>query len=156
MLLRLNWHRVEAIKARAVERGLSRRRQTKIAYLGIDEKSHRKGHDYVTLINDVSTGRVLEVVEERTRQACERALEKALSKRQRDWVEAVAMDMWPACIDAVGSSLPDSHMVHDRSIGSINALFHQSQLQFDGHFQVLLISQATLSRLIYPGYPRFS
>ena len=105
---------MEAIKARAVERGLSRRRQTKIAYLGIDEKSHRKGHDYVTLINDVSAGRVLEVVEERTRQACERALEKALSKRQRGWVEVVAMDMWPACIDAVGSSLPDSHMVHDR------------------------------------------
>jgi len=24
------------------------------------------------------------------------------------------MDMWPACIHAVGSSLPDSHIVHDR------------------------------------------
>ena len=35
-------------------------------------------------------------------------------------------------------------------IGSINALFHQSQLQCDAHFQVLLISSTTLSRVIYP------
>jgi len=49
-----------------------------------------------------------------------------------------------------------NHRSISSSIGSINALFHQSQLQFDGHFQVLLISQATLSRLIYPGYPRLS
>ena len=32
VLLHLNWHRVEAIKARAVECGLSRRRQTKILF----------------------------------------------------------------------------------------------------------------------------
>ena len=149
VLLRLNWHQVEAIKARAVERGLSRRRQTKIAYLGIDEKSHRKGHDYVTLINDVSTGRVLEVVEERTRQACERALEKALSKRQRGWVEAVAMDMWPAYIDAVGSSLPDSHIVHDRYHISAHLNNAVDKVRRSEHKKLLEVGDSRLSNSRY-------
>ena len=48
-LLRLNWHQVDAIKARAVERGLARRQEANIDYLGIDEKQFRSGHDYVRI-----------------------------------------------------------------------------------------------------------
>jgi len=118
-LLRLNWHQLESIKRRAVERGLERRRGVKIRHVGIDEKAHRKGHRYVTLVNDIDGSRVLEVVEERTQQACEQAIDKALSKRQRGWVEAVAIDMWPAFINAVESRLAKSVIVHDR--------FHISQ-----------------------------
>ncbi len=47
-LLGLNWHQVDAIKARAVERGLARRQATKIDCLGIDEKQFRSGHDSVS------------------------------------------------------------------------------------------------------------
>ena len=43
-LLGLNWHQVDAIKTRAVQRGLSRRQAVTIPYLGIDEKQFRKGH----------------------------------------------------------------------------------------------------------------
>ena len=41
-----------------------------------------------------------------------------------------------------------------QGIASINALFHQSQLQYDDHFQVLLISSTTLSRLVYQSLRR--
>ncbi len=41
-LLGLNWHQVDAIKARAVKRGLARRQATKIDCLGIDEKQFRR------------------------------------------------------------------------------------------------------------------
>ena len=92
-LLRLNWHQLDAIKQRAVERGLSRRRAIKIRYIGIDEKSHRKGHQYVTLVNDLEGARVLDVVKDRTQESCEIAITRALSARQRSWVEAVAIDM---------------------------------------------------------------
>ena len=113
-LLQLNWHQLESIKCRAVERGLSRRRASKIRHIGIDEKAHRKGHRYVTLVNDLSASRVLEVVESRTQSSCEQAITGALSKKQQGWVEAVSMDMWPAYINAVEQVLPDSDIVHDR------------------------------------------
>lgn len=118
-LLRLNWHQLESIKRRAVERGLSRRRATKIRYIGIDEKAHRKGHRYVTLVNDLDGSRVLDVVEDRTQSACETAITEALSPRQQGWVEAVSIDMWPAFINAIEQTLPSSDIVHDR--------FHISQ-----------------------------
>jgi len=44
--LGLNWHRVDAIKARAVERGLARRQKTRVDYLDIDVKQFRFGHNY--------------------------------------------------------------------------------------------------------------
>jgi transposase len=113
-LLGLNWHQLEAIKRRGVARGLSRRQATKIRYLGIDEKSKGKGHDYVTLVNDIEGSRVLEVVPKNTQKACEAAIDKALSKRQRGWVEAVAIDMWPAYVGGVSNALPQSDIVHDR------------------------------------------
>ena len=103
----------------------------------------------MTLINDVSAGRVLEVVEERTRQACERALEKALSKRQRGWVEAVAMDMWPAYIDAVGSSLPDSHMVHDRYHISAHLNNAVDKVRRSEHKKLLEVGDSRLSNSRY-------
>src|SRR5690554_6514938 len=63
-LLKLNWHQVEAIKRRAVERGLARRETTAIKYLGIDEKQFRSGHQYITNLVDLKQGRVLDVVED--------------------------------------------------------------------------------------------
>ncbi|EMM77542.1 hypothetical protein LEP1GSC040_1663 [Leptospira santarosai str. 2000030832] len=36
-----------------MERGLSRRKDEKIKYLGIDEKSFRKNRKYITVLNDL-------------------------------------------------------------------------------------------------------
>ena len=52
-LLGLNWHQVDAIKARAVQRGLSRRQAVTIPYLGIDEKQFRKGHKTISSLVDL-------------------------------------------------------------------------------------------------------
>lgn len=118
-LLGLNWHQVEAIKQRAVVCGLARRTQEPITYLGVDEKSFRRGHSYITSAVDLEKSRVLEVVEERTEASCRRLLETALSTQQRIQVEAVALDMWPAFANAVEATLEKAVIVHDR--------FHVSQ-----------------------------
>jgi len=118
-LLGLNWHQVEAIKARAVERGLARRKDTSIRYLGIDEKQFRSGHRYISNLYDLEGGRVLEVVEERTEQACHTLIEQALTQKQQAGVTAVALDMWKAYANAVSKKLPQAAIVHDR--------FHISQ-----------------------------
>ena len=118
-LLKLNWHQVEAIKRRAVERGLARREAEPIAHLGIDEKQFRSGHRYITSLVDLGQGRVLDVVENRTEQSCKNLLELALRPEQQGQVTAVALDMWKAYANAVGAVMPQADIVHDR--------FHVSQ-----------------------------
>ena len=118
-LLGLNWHQVEAIKTRAVERGLARRKEVAIPYIGIDEKQFRSGQNYISSLVDLEGGRVLEIVEERTEKACNTLIEKALTESQQEQVTAVALDMWKAYANAVEEKLPEAVIVHDR--------FHVSQ-----------------------------
>jgi transposase len=118
-LLGLNWHQVEAIKKRAVQRGLSKREAVTIPYLGIDEKQFRNGQCYISSLVDLQGGRVLDVVEDRKEEGCKALLEQSLSDEQRQEVTAVALDMWKAYANAVGEILPQADIVHDR--------FHISQ-----------------------------
>lgn len=118
-VLGLNWHQVNNIKARAVERGLARRKSEPVRYLGIDEKQFRAGHRYISSLVDLEGGRVLDVVQERTEEAATALLEQGLTTSQRQKVEAVAVDMWPAYASAINTILPAAAIVHDR--------FHISQ-----------------------------
>ncbi len=117
-LMRLNWHQVNEIKRRAVARGLERRESAPIQRLGIDEKSFRKGHNYVSVLTDLQGSRVLDVAEGRDGAACEK-LFGTLTSEQLKRVEAIAMDMWRAYIKAAAQYLPNADIVHDR--------FHVSQ-----------------------------
>jgi len=112
-LLGINWHTANEILKRAVERGMARRDDDLIPFLGIDEKSFGKGHDYITTLNDLEAGRVIEVVKDRTLKATEE-LFSTLSERQQAGVEAVAMDFWPAFISTVTRVLPSARIVHDK------------------------------------------
>jgi transposase len=98
---------------RAVDRGISRRDEEIVPYIGIDEKSIGKEHDYVTAMNDLLAGRVIDVVKDRTIEATEELVSK-LSEKQKNGVEAIAMDFWPAFISTVNSKLPKAQIVHDK------------------------------------------
>lgn len=112
-LLRLSWKQIHSIQKRAVERGLARRREEEIIHIGIDEKSFLKGHSYVSILNDLNKGRVLDVIEGRTEESAETLL-NILSEQQKDKVEAIAMDMWAAFMNAAGTVLPEADIVHDK------------------------------------------
>ena len=110
---RLSWSTVNSIMVSAVERGMLRRIDEPVPHLGIDEKSSQRGHSYVSILTDIDQSRVLDLVPERKLKAAKKLL-KTLSPIQRDSVEAVAMDMWPAYISAVTTCLPQADIVHDR------------------------------------------
>jgi len=79
----------------AVQRGLDRREPDAVAHLGLDEKSFKRGHRYITLLNDLDDGRVLDVVEERTIEATAKLLQ-TLTEEQQKHVKSVSLDMWQA------------------------------------------------------------
>jgi transposase len=81
--------------------------------LGIDEKSFKSGQHYVTVLNNLEEGRVLEVVEHRTTDATKQALE-SLNQQQRAKVKAVSVDLWKPFASAVRELLPKADLVHDR------------------------------------------
>ena len=113
--LGLSWDSAHAIMERAVDRGLSRRDISGVEHIGIDEKSFLKGHDYLTSLNDLDEGRVLDVVQERTEAACRKLIDNALPGYCRRFkIKAVAVDMWPAFSNAIKALLPKASIVFDR------------------------------------------
>lgn len=113
-LLRLNWHQLHCIMKRAVERGLSRRGNEEIPWIGMDEKSFRKGHIYVSIINDLDASRVLDVAEGRDGKVAEALIVKGLDTHQREMVCGVSIDMSAPYISAINKFLPHADIVHDK------------------------------------------
>jgi transposase len=113
--LDLSWDEVHGIMDRAVKRGLARRQATAARYLGVDEKSFRKGHRYVTVVTDLERSRVLYVAEDR-QQASLDGFWTGLSPEQRQQVEGVAMDMWDPYVASTRAHLPgaDEKIVYDK------------------------------------------
>ena len=115
LFLGLSWDSAHAIMERAVERGLAKRDISRVEHIGIDEKSFLKGHNYLTALNDLDGGRVLDVVQERTEAACRKLIDKALPGYcRRLKIKAVAVDMWPAFGNAIEALLPKASVVYDR------------------------------------------
>jgi transposase len=112
-LLQLDWGSVHRIMQRAVERGLERRQLDSLPHLGIDEKSFRRGQSYVSILTDLAGSRVLEVTEGRD-EAAATALWDAIPAEQAEKTEAVAIDMWPAFVNAAQANAPQAEIVHDR------------------------------------------
>jgi len=111
--LRLGWRQVHRIQEAAVARGLERRSTEEIRRVGLDEKSFGRGHHYGTILTDLDERRVLEVVEHREQASAEKALE-SLPAAQREQLTVVALDMWPAFMNAARSRAPNADIVHDR------------------------------------------
>jgi transposase len=112
-LLRISWDQVHEIQKRAVERGMSRRKDETIIHLGIDEKNFLKGHSYASILSDLDHVRVLEVTPNRDEIAAKTLME-TLPEQQRADVKAIAMDMWPAFKKAANDIIPDAKIVHDK------------------------------------------
>ena len=117
-LLGLSWDTAHTLMERAVARGLARRQEEPIEYIGIDEKSFGRAQDYVSLMVDIDRSRVLEVAKDRTTESCNQ-LWSSLSEAQKSGVLAVVTDFWRAFSNSTREQAPQAELVHDR--------FHVSQ-----------------------------
>ncbi len=112
-LIGINWHAADSIIKRAVDRGLVRRENDTISYIGIDEKSFHSGHDYIISLTDLIEGKVIDVVKDRTKKSTKELFNKLTDTQKKD-VEAVAMDFWQSFITEAKEVFPEALIVHDR------------------------------------------
>jgi transposase len=113
--LRVSWNAVDRIMQRAVQRGLSRRGSLSLRRLSVDETAYRKRHDYITVVSDQDEGAVVHVSDDRRTESLAGFFE-TLSEEQKQQIEAVCMDMWPAYINATRQAIEDADdkIVFDR------------------------------------------
>ena len=91
---------VRRIMKRAVARGLERRGPAVGAHISVDEVSFRRGHRYMTIISDQTSGHVLCVRDGRTIDSLGGYF-TALTPEQRQSIRTISMDMHGAYIKAV-------------------------------------------------------
>src|SRR5271157_917807 len=118
-LLKLSWDEIHGIMERAVKRGLERRQAELVSQMGVDEKAFRKGHSYLTLVNDLLRARVLYVAEDR-KQSSPDGFWETLTPEQISGIGAVTMDMWDPYVASVRAHLPeaDGKIVFDKFHGA--------------------------------------
>ena len=111
----ITWDQAWHVLERVVARGLARNQATAIARIGIDEKAFRKGHRYLTIVNDVDRGTVEFVAEGREKAPLATFCESR-TPEQLAGIEAVAMDLWGPYVQATPEAVPVafSKIVFDR------------------------------------------
>lgn len=105
--LRLSWAEAHGIVKRAVRRGLDRRSQEVTPYLGVDEKSFQKRHEYVTVVCDLTRRCVLDVADGRSRASLDGYYE-GLSEEQLTGIRGIAMDMWKPYVSSTLEHVPEA------------------------------------------------
>lgn len=110
--LGIDWKTVKNIDKIYLERDYGQPDYKGLRILAVDEISIRKGQNYLTVVLDFLTGRVLFVGKKRKAKTLKRFFNK-LTAKQRKAIEAVAMDMWDPFIKAVRDKLPRAKIVFD-------------------------------------------
>ena len=83
--LGMTWDEVDGVMARAVRRGLGRREVQSPRRFGVDETSFKRRHQYVTVVADLDTHRVLHVADGRGKAALSGYLQGLTAKQPRSW-----------------------------------------------------------------------
>lgn len=109
--LGVSWDLVKEILKDDLVRRFSRPSLQEVRRIAIDEIAVRKGHKYLTVVLDLDSGAVVFVGDGKGADALTPFWKKL--KRARAKIDAVAMDMSPAYIEAVRENLPAAAIVFD-------------------------------------------
>lgn len=106
-LLQLSWDEVDGIQARAVARGLLRRKLEPPRRIGVDETSFQKRHEYVTVVCDLDRRNVLHVADGHYDGSLDEFYE-TVGPEGVSRLEVVCMDMWRSYVGATRRHVPDA------------------------------------------------
>lgn len=126
-LLRVAWRTVGQIIGRVVARLGPADRLNGLEYVGIDELSYRRHHEYITCVVDHLTAKVVWAAEGKSAATVD-AFFAALGPERASKLKGVTIDMSGAYIDAVQRGAPQAQIIFDR--------FHVQRLAQDAVDQV--------------------
>jgi len=109
--LKTSWGMIKDIQKRYLSKRFSRPSLKDIQRIAIDEISIGKGHQYLTVVLNLTTGAVIFVGEGKGSDALAPFWRRI--KRIKSKIKAVAIDMSPAYIAAVLENLPEAAIVFD-------------------------------------------
>lgn len=109
--LNISWDTVKEIQKEYLSKHFSKPKLADLKQIAIDEISIGKKHRYLSLVLDLQTGAVVFIGDGKSSDALEPFWKKL--KRAKAKIEAVAIDMSRAYIQAVRSHLPEAVIVFD-------------------------------------------
>jgi len=110
--LSMSWNTIKNIEKVYLKRHFSKPDLSRVRRIAIDEFAVAKGHEYMTVVLDLDTTRVLYVGNGRSQDSLRKFWRRVKKKNIK--IEAVAMDMWPAYISSVMENCPGADIVYDR------------------------------------------
>jgi len=112
--LGLSWDEIHGVMERAVKRDYSGGKPSRFAIWG-GREGLPQGHKYMTMVNDLTRGRVLYVAEDRKQESLD-GFWGTLTEAQREGIEAVAIDMWDPYVSSVREHVTaaDQKIVFDK------------------------------------------
>ena len=110
--LGISWDVIKEIQKADLKRRYDKPQLKHLRHIAIDEISVAKGHRYLTLVLDLESGVVVHVGQGKGSEALTAFWTRL--RRSGAKIEAVAIDMSPAYIDAVTTHLPGVSVVFDR------------------------------------------
>jgi transposase len=144
-LLRISWDEAWHIKDKAVARGL-KRRKSRSKQIGIDEKTVGRGHDYVTIVSDLTKGTVIYIADDRKKESLDgyfrRRTEKSLHR-----IEAIATDIWDPYIASIRQYVPnsDTKLVFDRYHLMVHMIKAVDTVRKREHWKLKRVGDETLT-----------
>lgn len=109
--LNVSWDVVKKIQKRYLHKHFSKPKLKHLKLIAIDEISIGRNHKYLTILLDLHSGAVVFVGEGKGANSLKPFWRRLKSSRAK--IDAVAIDMSPAYIDAVMTNLPDAKIVFD-------------------------------------------
>ena len=115
IILRTTPYIITSIMEDFVEKGLQKRGFVEnLSQISIDEKAHRRGHEYATIVMDTRHDYVLDMAEGRKEKSLKAQIYTITGKEVLPNLKLVNMDMWKPYMNVVKEIAPQAKIVHDK------------------------------------------
>ncbi len=112
LFLGLQWKTVKNIDKANLSKRAKQFSFKKLRYISIDEIAIKKGHKYMTIFTDISTGQIIHAVEGRSEDALRPFLRLLARKAKR--LRGIGIDMSAAYASSIKKHLPNVSIIFDR------------------------------------------
>jgi transposase len=112
LFLGLQWKTVKNIDKANLKKHAKQFSFKKLRYISIDEIAIKKGHKYMTIFTDISTGQIIHAVEGRSEEVLRPFLKLLAKKAKR--LRGIGIDMSAAYASSVKKHLPKIAIIFDR------------------------------------------